>query len=100
MADHVGWGSDVLKNQKAAPHRQEDDRSAGVLARARQIRPAWLGRAWLPADFPEPLRPEGRDDVPGLWPRRRADRKIRPEGNGERQDLRCLVEARGAERQG
>ena len=99
-ADQVERRRFVRQEQQAAAHRQEDDRGAGVLARAGQIRPARLGRARLSADVPEPLRPEGRDDVPGLRAWRRADREIRPEGDGERQDVRRLVEAHRAERQG
>ena len=63
------------------------------------LRAARLGGPRLSRDLPEPLRPEGRDDVPGLRPRRRHDREVRAEGDGERQDLRRLGEAARAERQ-
>ena len=89
----------VRQDEQAADDRQEDDRDAGILARAGEVRAARLGGPRLSADLPEPLRPEGRDDVPGLRPRRRHDRAIRPEGDGERQDLRRLGQAARPERQ-
>ena len=61
--------------------------------------PGWEGPR-ISADLPEFVRPEGRDDVPGLWPRCRHDRALRAQADGERPDLRRVDQAGRAERQG
>lgn len=47
------------------------------------LRAAGLGGPRLPSDVPEPLRSKGGDDAGGLRPRRRHDREIRAERDGE-----------------
>ena len=94
-----GQRRDALRQgEPAAAHRQENARDPAILGRARQVCAAGLGGPQLPADLPEPLRAEGRHDVPGLRPRRRLDREVRAQGDGQRQDVRCVGQAARAER--